>query len=53
VLGREKVTAVVNRWFERGAAPAQVIGAMYVFETYHRRLPNWLKSASQSTMAAP
>jgi Asparagine synthase (glutamine-hydrolyzing) len=53
VLGREKVTAVVNRWFERGAAPAQVIGAMYVFEAYHRVLPEWLKSASNATIAAP
>ncbi len=51
VLGREKVTAVVNRWFERGAAPAQVIGAMYVYETYHRALPELLKTASAQTVA--
>ena len=55
VLGREKVTAVVNRWFERGAAPAQVIGAMYVYESYHRALPELLNTASANSakIAAP
>lgn len=52
VLGREKVTAVVNRWFERGAAPAQVIGAMYVFENYHRALPQLLNTASANSAKA-
>lgn len=46
VLGREKVTSLVNRWFDQAAAPAQVIGAMYVYETYHRALPELLKTAA-------
>ena len=52
VLGREKVTTVVNRWFDQAAAPAQVIGAMYVYETYNRALPELLKSAANSKPVA-
>jgi hypothetical protein len=42
ILGREAVTAVVRDWFERLAAPTQVIGALYVYETYHRDLAGHL-----------
>ena len=38
LFGRPRVQEVLADWFERGAAPAQVIGAMYVFEVYHRDL---------------
>ncbi|MBS1790786.1 MAG: hypothetical protein JST85_23925 [Acidobacteria bacterium] len=48
VLGREKVTAIVNRWFDQAAAPTQVIGAMYVYEMYHRALPETLNTAAHS-----
>lgn len=45
VLGRERVTAVVSDWFDRLAAPTQVIGALYVYEAYHRDLPRHLGAA--------
>src|SRR5262249_54236267 len=44
ILGRQAVSAVVRAWFERGAAPAQVVGSLYVFETYHRDLLAWLRA---------
>jgi len=49
VLGREKVISLVHRWFEQAAAPTQVIGAMYVYETYHRGLPAVLKTAAATS----
>ncbi|MFQ5667561.1 MAG: hypothetical protein ACE5I7_14210, partial [Candidatus Binatia bacterium] len=45
ILGREQVTSVVRAWFDRAAAPAQVIGALYIYETYHRDLPAHLRAA--------
>ena len=45
ILGREEVASVVGDWFERAAAPAQVIGALYVYEAYHRDLPAHLDAA--------
>jgi len=38
ILGGTAVDAVLTDWFERGAAPAQVVGALYVYEAYHRDL---------------
>ncbi len=49
VLGRDKVTALVQRWFDQAAAPTQVIGAMYVYEMYHRALPAVLKTAAATS----
>ena len=43
VFGRGEVEAVLTDWEERAAAPAQVIGALYVFETYHRDLAGFLR----------
>jgi hypothetical protein len=38
ILGRARVDEVVRPWLATAAAPAQVIGALYVYETYHRDL---------------
>jgi asparagine synthase (glutamine-hydrolysing) len=45
ILGRQPVAAVVADWVERAAAPAQVIGALYVYEAYHRDLGAHLRAA--------
>ena len=45
ILGREAVTKVVSDWFDRLAAPTQVIGALYVYEAYHRDLSSHLRLA--------
>ncbi len=45
IFGRERVRQVAAAWFDRLAAPAQVIGALYVFESYHQHLPAHLAQA--------
>jgi hypothetical protein len=45
ILGRARVDDVVRPWIATAAAPAQVIGALYVYETYHRDLAQSLKPA--------
>jgi hypothetical protein len=45
IFGRAAVTTLVERWKAAAAAPAQVIGAMYVFETYHAALARVLADA--------
>jgi hypothetical protein len=45
IFGRARVASVVADWFDRAAAPTQVIGALYVYETYHRDLPAHLAAA--------
>jgi hypothetical protein len=45
IFGRESVVAVVSDWFDRLAVPTQVIGALYVYEAYHRDLPRYLDAA--------
>lgn len=45
ILGRRAVAGVIRDWFERGAAPTQVIGALYVYEAYHRDLAAHLRAA--------
>jgi len=45
IFGRERVRQVVAAWFDRLAAPTQVIGALYVFESYHQHLPAHLAQA--------
>ena len=47
ILGREAVAGVVRDWFDRAAAPTPVIGAMYVYETYHRDLSAQLRAGHQ------
>jgi len=46
VFGRERVSELVERWTATAAAPAQVIGALYVFETYHVELGRTLADAA-------
>jgi hypothetical protein len=45
ILERPKVTDLVRAWFQHGSAPDQVIGALYVYELYHRDLTAHLRSA--------
>jgi hypothetical protein len=45
VLGRARVEEVIRPWVASAAAPAQVIGALYVYETYHRDLARTLADA--------
>lgn len=45
ILGPEPVRRVLQAWLHSGAAPEQVIGAMYVFESYHRHLGNHLRAS--------
>lgn len=42
IFGPGEVEAVLRDWEERAAAPAQLIGALYVYETYHRDLAAFL-----------
>ncbi len=48
VLGRAAVAQLLDEWFTRGAAPAQVVGGLYVFERYHQDLGAHLGSARQA-----
>lgn len=45
VFGRDRVEQTVREFFEAGAAPVQVIGALYVFERYHQSLGASLEDA--------
>jgi hypothetical protein len=45
ILGRAAVSQLVSGWFERLAAPTQVIGALYVYEANHRDLAAHLRLA--------
>jgi hypothetical protein len=47
VLGREALSALLARWVAAAAAPAQVIGALYVFDVYHAGLERHLREALQ------
>jgi len=46
VFGRQRVSQLVGQWTATGSAPAQVIGALYVFETYHADLGRTLAGAA-------
>jgi asparagine synthase (glutamine-hydrolysing) len=45
IFGRARVESTLREFFERGAGPVQVIGALYVFEHYHQSLANSLLRA--------
>mgnify|MGYP003331636497 CR=1 FL=1 len=45
VFGREAVTSVLTDFFDRGSAPVQVVGALFVYERYHQRLAGYLSAA--------
>lgn len=51
IFGADRVREVLRVWEERAAAPVQVIGALYVYESYHRDLAGLLRdrSAAQGT----
>jgi hypothetical protein len=45
VFGRDRLRAVLTRFFDDGDAPVQVVGALYVFERYHQTLGAFLAGA--------
>jgi asparagine synthase (glutamine-hydrolysing) len=45
IFGRHRVESTVRDFFDRGAGPVQVIGALYVFEHYHQSLARSLSRA--------
>jgi asparagine synthase (glutamine-hydrolysing) len=45
VFGADRIADLTARWRAAADAPAQVIGALYVFETYHAGLPAVLRDA--------
>jgi len=45
LFGRSRVDETVRAFFSHGAAPVQVIGALYVFERYHHTLAASLADA--------
>ena len=45
IFGRARVESTLRDFFERGAGPVQVIGALYVFEHYHQSVANSLLRA--------
>jgi asparagine synthase (glutamine-hydrolysing) len=47
LFGRERLSALIADWVATAAAPAQVIGALYVFEMYHAGLESYLREARQ------
>jgi hypothetical protein len=46
IFGRDRLTAFVDRWRATAGVPAQVIGALYVYETYHAGLGRTLSDAA-------
>ena len=44
-FGREAVTSVLADFFDRGSAPVQVVGALFVYEHYHQHLADFLSAA--------
>jgi len=53
ILGRDRVQSVVDAWRVAAAAPSQVIGALFVFETYHAGLRAHLSEARRAAAEAP
>ena len=45
IFGRPRVESTLRDFFDRGAGPVQVIGALYVFEHYHQSLAHALRHA--------
>ena len=48
ILGSERVSRWVSGWMERASGPVQVMGALYVFEVYHRDLAAGLHAAADT-----
>ena len=47
ILGADVVRGLLERWRSAGSAPAQVIGALYVYEMYHRDLTTTVANAAR------
>jgi len=45
IFGRARVESTLRDFFDRGAGPVQVVGALYAFEHYHQSLTNSLLNA--------
>jgi Asparagine synthase/Glutamine amidotransferase domain len=48
VFGREQVQATLSEFFDESYGAVQVIGALFVFEHYHRTLPSFLAAARET-----
>ena len=46
IFGRDRLAEVLRDFFDRGAGPVQVIGALYTYEAYHRDLAGHLARAA-------
>ena len=51
ILGDDAVHGLLSRWRETARAPTQVVGALYVFEMYHRDLAAALARAARVARA--
>ena len=49
-FGDDVIRSFLNDWFDRSAGPAQALGAMYVYEAYHRDLTSFLVERSNRVM---
>jgi hypothetical protein len=45
--GRDTIAGVLSAWLDEHRGPAQVMGALYVWESYHRGLDAHLRDAKQ------
>jgi hypothetical protein len=45
VFGREAVLSTLTQFFDGGSVAAQTVGALFVFEHYHRALASFLTDA--------
>ena len=45
--GRDTIVSLLGRWLDDRQGPAQVIGALYVWEAYHRDLASHLSHANR------
>ena len=53
VFGREAVRRALNAWFDESRGPVQLVGALYVFELYHRDVGAALREARLDAVTAP
>jgi hypothetical protein len=45
--GRETIVSLLGEWLDKHRGPSQVIGALYVWEAYHRDLASHLSQANR------
>jgi asparagine synthase (glutamine-hydrolysing) len=53
ILGRQPVAATLSEFFSTGAAPVQVVGAMFVYERYHQTVSGFLAEAHAKATEMP